>query len=364
MSSLYDVLGVPRGADPDEIKKSYRKLALVNHPDKGGDPEKFKKISHAYEVLSDEQRRTMYDQTGSDQEVQGGMPFNPFGGGGPFGGGPFGGPFGGGIPFDMGNIFGMFGPGQAQPKRRGGKAPPKVHEMPISLWDYYHGKLIRIKFERQKFCVPCKGEGAEKYDPCRACNGSGMRQQIIQMGPMQAMTQRPCEECGASGKRPSAPCKACSGKKFLLHDKILEINVVPGMRPKELIAFPQECSDNHDFTEAGDVHIVLQEADEDIRFKRLGGTDDLTVSTTIGLRDALLGCVERADGHPGHPQGLVMAIPVGVQHGDVITIAGEGMPRKSGGRGDLRLSVSVKATDAEKSLLKAGREKLLEVFSN
>jgi DnaJ family protein A protein 2 len=336
-------------------------LALVNHPDKGGDPEKFKKISHAYEVLSDDQRRAMYDQTGSDQEVQGS----------PFGGNPFGGnPFGGGIPFDMGNIFGMFGPGMpgmpgmpGQQRRKGGKAPPKVHEMPISLWDYYHGKLIRIKFERQKFCVPCKGEGAEKYDQCRACNGSGMRQQIIQMGPMQAMTQRPCEGCGASGKQPSAPCRACSGKKFSSHEKILEINVVPGMRPKELIAFSQECSDNHDFTEAGDVHIVLQEADEDIRFKRIAGTDDLSVSTTIALRDALLGCTEKASGHPGHPQGLVLEIPVGVQHGDVIVIAGEGMPRKGGGRGDLRLSVSVKATDAEKSLLKARREKLLEVFT-
>jgi DnaJ family protein A protein 2 len=355
MPSLYDALGVARDASADDIKKAYRKLALSNHPDKGGDPEKFKTISHAYEVLSDDQRKMMYDQTGSDQELSegGGMPFNPFGGGG--------------IPFDIGNLFGMFGPGgpggPQQQKRRGAKAPPKVHEMPISLWDYYHGKRIKIQFERQKFCVSCKGEGAENYEPCKGCGGSGTKQQIIMMGPMHAITQRPCEDCSATGRRASAPCKGCNGKKFSSHEKVLEISVSPGMRPKEMIVFPQECSDNHDFLESGDVHIILQEADEDIRFKRVGG-DDLFVGTTIGLRDALLGCKERFDGHPGHPQGLEIEIPVGVQNGDVIIVVGEGMPKKGGGRGDIRLSVSVKATDAEKSLLKAGREKVLEVFTS
>jgi DnaJ family protein A protein 2 len=361
MPSLYDILGVNRNANPDEIKRAHRKLALQNHPDKGGDPEKFKVIQHAYEVLGDEQRRAMYDQTGSEQDITeeipfaGGMPFNPFGGGG-------------GIPFDIGSLFGMFGqqggpPGGGQPRRRGAKAPPKVHEMPISLWDYYHGKRIKIQFDRQKFCGPCKGEGAEKYEPCAGCGGSGMRQQIIMMGPMQAVSHGPCRDCSGEGRRVASVCAECNGKKFVSQEKVLEIGVLPGMRPKEVLVFEKECSDQHEYAEAGDVHIVLQEADEDIRFKRMSGTDDLVAGTTIGLRDALLGCSEKMEGHPAYPQGIVVDIPVGVQNGEVVVIAGEGMPRKGGGRGDLRLSVSVRPTDAEKSMLKSSKEKIMEVFS-
>lgn len=350
--ALYKVLGVARGADPDEIKKAYRKQALINHPDKGGDPEQFKLVQKAYEILSDDQRRAMYDQTGSEQDMSNEIPFSPFGGGG--------------IPFDLGSMFGMFGPGMPQPgpKRRGGKAPPKVHEMPVSLWDYYHGKRIKIQFDRQKFCEPCKGEGAERYDTCAGCGGSGMRQQVIMMGPVRAISHGPCGDCRGEGKRIAAVCKGCNGKKFVSQEKILEVAITAGMRPKEVIAFERECSDQHEFTEAGDVHIVLQEADEENRFKRLTGTDDLHATTSIGLRDSLLGCTERIEGHPGHPQGFVAEIPVGVQNNETIVIAGEGMPRKEGGRGDLRLLVSVRATDAEKSVLKTGREKLLEMFTS
>jgi DnaJ family protein A protein 2 len=362
--TLYKVLGVARGADADEIKKAYRKQALLSHPDKGGDPEKFKQVQKAYEILSDDQRRAMYDQTGSEQDMSNEIPFSPFGPGGtPFGGMPFG---GGGVPFDIGSMFGMFGPGMPQPqgaKRRGGKAPPKIHEMPVSLWDYYHGKRVKIQFERQKFCEPCKGDGAEKYDTCAGCGGSGMRQQVIMMGPMRAVTHAPCTDCRGEGKRISLVCKSCNGKKFVTQEKVLEVTIAAGMRPKGVIVFEKECSDQHEYVEAGDVHIVLQEADEENRFKRIAGTDDLQVATTIGLRDSLLGCTERLAGHPGHPQGLPIDIPVGVQNGETIVIAGEGMPRKEGGRGDLRLLVSVRATDAEKSVLKAGREKLLEVFT-
>ena len=354
--ALYKILGVGRGADAEEIKKAYRKQALINHPDKGGDPEKFKLVQKAYEILSDDQRRAMYDQTGSEQDISNEIPFSPFGGG-----------FGGGIPFDLGSMFGMFGPGMPQPpgpRRREGKAPPKVHEMPISLWDYYHGKRIKIQFERQKFCEPCKGEGAERYDACTGCGGSGMRQQVIMMGPMRAISHGPCGDCRGEGKKVAAVCKGCNGKKFTSQEKVLEVAITAGMRPKEVIVFDKECSDQHEFSEAGDVHIVLQEADEENRFKRIPGTDDLHAATTIGLRDSLLGCTERLAGHPGHPQGFVAEIPVGVQNGETILISGQGMPRKNGAKGDLRLLVSVRATDAEKSVLKAGREKLVEIFTS
>jgi DnaJ family protein A protein 2 len=348
----YDVLGVARGATADEVKKAYRKLALQNHPDTGGDPDKFKEIQHAYDVLSDEQRRALYDMTGSDQELpepsSGGMQF------------------GGGVPFDIGSMFGnMFGPGMPggpRPVRKIQKGPPKIHEMPVSLWDYYYGKRIKIQFERQKFCEGCSGTGAEKYDACGGCGGSGKRMQIIQMGPMQAVSQVPCNDCGGEGKRVSVRCKKCSGKKFIAQEKTLEVVIEPGMRPHEVIIFERECSDQVEYVEAGDVHIVLQQADEDIPFKRLNGTDDLVVGVAICLRESLTGSSRKVDGHPGHPVGLVIDIPVGAQHGDVIVVKGEGLPKKSG-RGDLRVSVTLSATEAEKSILRANGEKIREMFT-
>jgi DnaJ family protein A protein 2 len=355
--SLYDILSVGRNASPDELKKSYRKLALEHHPDKGGDPEKFKQVQHAYDVLSDEQRRSMYDQTGSDKEMSevGDMPF----GGMPF---SFGGPFGG-IPFDLFGGGGMpFGQRPSQSPQKQAKAPPKIHEMPISLHDFYYGKRIKMQFERQIFCSHCKGDGAEKYDSCSACSGSGHVTRVIQMGPLHAMTQAPCNDCAGKGKKVSVKCRKCSGKKFLANEKVVEVYIEPGMRPQEVIVFPKECSDQLEYIEAGDLHIVLQQADEDDSFKRITNTDDLSVSIEVLLRDSLLGVSKTVKGHPGHLNGLLIEVPVGVQHGDTFVITGEGMPKKGGGRGDLRVMITLRATDPEKNILKLNRNKIKEFF--
>jgi DnaJ family protein A protein 2 len=356
MPSLYDTLGVSRGANDTEIKKAYRKLAVEHHPDKGGDAEKFKEVQKAYEILSDDQKRSIYDQTGREmndavQDHSDGIPF---------GGSPFGMPFG--MPFDMGQMFGgMFGPRHGPPQKQQ-KAPPKIHELPLSLWDYYHGKQIRIQFERQKFCQGCKGSGAASYESCGGCGGSGMKQQMMMMGPgMNVLMRGPCDACSGEGKRVASACKTCSGKKTVTQEKALDIKIEPGMRPGEVLKFVNECSDQVEYLEPGDVHIHLQEADEAVRFKRIGA-DDLQVTTQIGLKDALLGCEEKFETHPAHPQGLVLEIPVGVQNGDVIYIEGEGMPRK-GGRGRLHLTVQVVASAAEKELLVKGRSALEGVFT-
>ena len=369
MPSLYERLGVQSNADANEIRKSYMKLARQHHPDKGGDAEIFKEIQKAYEILSDDQKRMIYDQTGREDDVAqpdassgipfGGMPFHMGGGGNPFAGG--------GVPFDINNLFGMFGPhgpgGRPQQPQRGQKAPPKIHELAISLWDYYHGKQIRIQFERQKFCEGCKGSGADSYEPCAGCNGSGVKQQMMMMGPgMNVLMRGPCDACAGEGKRVASACKSCAGKKFKSHEKAFDFRIEPGMRPGEVLRFLNECSDQVEYVEAGDVHIHLQEADETIRFRRIGASDDLQAATTIHLKDSLLGCKERFDTHPGHPQGLVIEIPVGVQHGDVITVVGEGMPRKGGGRGNLLVTVSVAATEEEKKLLALGRAHIEKVF--
>ena len=353
--SLYDTLGVARGADSEEIKKAYKGLARKHHPDKGGDAEEFKRIQKAYEILSDDGRRAMYDATGSEEEDGGGGPRGPPGGGFPF-------------SFDIGQMFGggigaMFGPGPRRPPPRGfkgPKAPPKVQEMPLSLWDFYYGKTIKIQFTRQQFCPSCKGEGAESFELCGGCGGSGTQQHIMMMGPgMQGVMHGPCQQCRGEGRRVTKMCGACGGGKFTTQEKILDVKIEAGSQPGDTITFPRECSDQWEYREAGDIQIVLQQADEEGRFKRVGGggfgPGALIVETTIGLCDALTGCSEKMEGHPAHPQGLVVEIPAGVQNMEILTIAGEGMRLRGGegaGRGALHVRVRVVPTEAEKGVLR------------
>jgi DnaJ-class molecular chaperone len=339
--SLYEHLGVDRGADATELKKAYRKMSLLHHPDKGGDPEEFKKIQHAYEVLSDDNRRRQYDQTGSDVEAM-----------------PQGMPQGMSMPFDMGSLFGnMFGGMNPGPRPRMQKGPPKVHEISLSLRDFYHGKEIRLQFERQRFCDHCKGEGADKYETCRGCEGSGARQNMIMIGPgMQAMMRGPCHECEGKGKKQVGVCGECRGMKMKSQERLLSAKILPGMRPGDALNFPGECSDHPAYIEAGDVQIKLQDADDEGRFYRLEG-DTLAIKLQIGLFKSLLGYKETVEGHPGHPS-LELAIPAGVRHGDVIRMEGYGMPRKNGGHGALHILVSIIVSDAEKAVLASKRDEI------
>jgi DnaJ-class molecular chaperone len=187
---------------------------------------------------------------------------------------------------------------------------------------------------------------------------------MMMLGPgMNVMMRSTCGPCGGEGKQVASACKVCSGKKFKSFEKVLHGNIQPGMRPGDSLQFPGECSDTAEYSEPGDVNIHLQDADEDIRFKRISGTDDLKAAVTICLKDALLGREEKIHTHPAHPQGLIVEIPVGVQHGDSIFLEGKGMPRKSGGYGRLQVMVSVIASEAEKKALVAGAEKLREIFT-
>jgi DnaJ-class molecular chaperone len=352
--SLYERLGLSKGSSAQEIRKAYLNLSRTQHPDKGGSEEKFKKLQEAYEILSDDSKRNFYDQTGQipGEEVanggQGGMPF------------PF--------QFDIGAMFGgMFpgsrGGGGPQVRTKRPKAPPKIHEFGLTLKDFFYGKKIQMKFERQKFCTQCRGEGAEHFESCNSCRGNGFREEIMMIGPgMQAMSRSPCGACNTKGRQPVKPCSKCHGAKFSTQEKMLEVVIKAGSKPGTIMKFENECSDHHDFEQPGDVHIILREADEpNSIFMRMG--DDLSAVCNISFFEGLLGTERVLQGHPAHPDGIRITIPPGTIRADVVTLVGEGMPRSSNGeRGNLLVTVSMDVSAQERDMLLKHRDTLRDLL--
>ena len=350
---LYDILNVPRQADDNEIRKQYRKLCLTNHPDKGGNAENFQKIQKAYEVLSDEKRRKLYDTMGitdenqhqqmNQQEVDIGSIFmNMFGGnGGPFGGFSFG---------------GMQG-------RKRAKAPSKIHEIPISLYDFYHGKQIKIQFERQKFCSGCKGEGSKQISSCASCNGRGIVEQMMMVGPgMHAVSRSPCNNCGGNGKMATGKCDTCNGKKMFNQEKILEARIEPGMKPGDTLVFSNECSDDPNYHEAGDVHIKFDEADDTSYITRTD--NDLYSTCRINFTESLLGMTYTLKNHPKYPNGLKIDIHKGVMNNEIITVQNEGMPKRNTKQfGNFYLKIEIIISEQEKQIIKDNEDQLRKMFT-
>ena len=369
---LYEVLGVDKGAESRDIKKAYFNLAKTHHPDKGGDAEKFKQIQRAYDVLSDDEKRNFYNQTGQVPGEQGaGGPGEGHPGGFPFDiGAMFGGMFGGGMP-GMGHMgggggpFGMRGgppPGPPSTRRRG-KAPPKVHEIHLPLADFYKGKLLKINFERQRFCRSCHGDGFVSSTPCEKCHGMGMTMVHIQMGPGMIMqSQMPCGACSGKGHMNGPACGACSGKCFTSEENILDVTIEPGLRVGEKLVFPGACSDHQDFAEAGDVHIQVSQADEEIPWKRDGVT--LAATLAINLADSLLGSTKKIGNHPGFPDGCEIMVPSGSINGQVLIIKDSGMPvRGTNRKGDAHITLLVRLEAVELAAVQKHGVLLRSIFT-
>ena len=219
----YDVLGVAKDANVAEIKKAYKKLAMVHHPDKGGDPEKFKEVSAAYDVLSDDAKRSEYNQFGDD-----GPMMQQGGGGGGFGGG-----------FDPSDIFAhMFGQGMGMnrngPERR--RRGDAVHSIRISMNEAYHGIHKNLKVSIQSLCDTCK-------ETCFSCQGRGTITEMVKNGFMTQVFTKPCNSCSGVGlsHRKTAPggttCSGCSGTGKTSKEKTIDLNIPAGVQNDKQFVF-------------------------------------------------------------------------------------------------------------------------------
>lgn len=297
----------------------------------------FKEISHAYEVLSDPQRREQYDQFGEEGP----------GGGGGFGGGAgmsaddlfenlFGGGFGGAG-------FGDFGGGFGGPRRGPRKGESIKYPLQVALEDLYLGTHKKMALERNRICGTCSGKGGRSgaVKPCAACKGRGFQIAMRQIAAGMVQQMRvPCDECNSSGEVAKNQCKRCKGKKVTPEKKILDVFIEKGMVDGQKICMKGE-GDEEPGLEPGDVNMIIKQKDHPV-FTRKGG--DLFCHAKITLAEALCGfnrvILTHLDGRGiqvAHPRGKV------IQPGQVKRILNEGMPtfKRPDDRGDLYIQFDV-----------------------
>ncbi|KAI8388388.1 uncharacterized protein BYT42DRAFT_559912 [Radiomyces spectabilis] len=341
-TKYYEVLSVETDASDHEIRKAYRKLAMKYHPDKNPEEgERFKEISHAYEILSDPEKRERYDRFGEEGPGGGGG----FGGAGMSADDLFANLFGGGFDFGGGGFAGAgFGGGMPNRPRRG---ESMKYPLSVNLEDLYNGKRTKLALEKNVICSNCSGKGGKTgaVKKCATCKGRGfqvaMRQ--IGMGMIQQM-QVPCGDCNSTGEIAKDRCKKCKGKKVTVEKKFLEVFIEKGMKDGQKIVMKGE-GDQEPGVEPGDVVLVLNQKDHPV-FKREGA--DLLCHVTISLTEALCGfdkiIVTHLDGrgiHVKHPAGQV------IKPGMVKRIPNEGMPifKRSDDKGDLFVQFDVEFPD-------------------
>jgi molecular chaperone DnaJ len=345
----YDILGVPRNATEEDIKKAYRKLAMKHHPDRNqGDKakaseEKFKEAKEAYEMLTDAQKRAAYDQFG-----HAGVDPNM---GGARGAGPEG--FGG-FAEAFGDIFGDIFNGGAGGRRGGGQQVYRGNDlsyaMEITLEEAARGKDTQIRIPSWDSCETCKGSGAKpgtSPKTCSTCNGGGtvhMRQGFFSI-------QQTCPHCRGTGKIIPEPCTTCNGAGKIKKQKTLEVKIPAGINEGMRIRSAGNGEPGTNGGPSGDLYIEIRVKQHEI-FERDG--DDLHCTVPVGLTTVALGGSIEVPTLSGHAE---IDLPEGTQHGKTFRLRGKGIKGiRSSYPGDLYAHIAVetpvKITEHQRKLLK------------
>ncbi|HKH51743.1 MAG TPA: molecular chaperone DnaJ [Mycobacterium sp.] len=342
---FYKELGVSSDASADEIKRAYRKLARDLHPDTNSDPhaaERFKAVSEAHSVLSDAAKRKEYDETR-----------RLFAGGGfgrRFNGGNFGGFGGDGAEFNLNDLFdaagqtgganigdlfgGLFGRG-AQPRpsrpRRGNDLET---ETALSFMEATRGVAMPLRLTSPAPCTNCHGSGARPGTSpkvCPNCNGSG----VISRNQGAFGFSEPCTECRGSGSIIEHPCQECKGTGVITRTRTINVRIPPGVEDGQRIRLAGQGEAGLRGAPSGDLYVTVHVKPDKV-FGRDG--DDLTVTVPVSFHELALGTtlsVPTLEGKVG------VRVPKGTSDGRILRVRGRGVPKRSGGHGDLLVTVKV-----------------------
>jgi len=340
VKDYYEILGVDKKASQDEIKKAFRRLARKYHPDLNpGDKtaeQKFKELNEAYGVLGDEKKRTEYDQYGRSPFESGGPGFDyrTYTSGDRF-------DFGG-----FGDIFSdVFGAG-GRSETFAARGPDMVMGLELTLEEAFSGVTKPISFVREVPCRSCGGTGAETYQQCDKCKGTG---KVSSSKGFFKMSQY-CSACGGTGRKTTKVCGACRGNGRTMHTESLKVKIPAGAATGSKVRIRGMGGAGQGSGPSGDLQIEIKVRDHPI-FKRNGDNILLDIPVTIG--EAALGAkieVPTIDG------AAAMTLPPGTQGGQKFKLSGKGFPStKTGHRGDqlvtIKIAVPKKITDKAKAAL-------------
>lgn len=328
----YEILGIQKNASKEEVKKAFHKLAHKFHPDKStGDADKFKEVSEAYSILSDDKKRAEYDSYGRVFSDGAGPGAGGFGGAG-FDFSQFQDAFNG-FGFDFGEGFGDFFGGGAR-QRRGRDVSI---DLELSFKESIFGVKRTVLLAKTAQCETCHGSGAApgtELETCKYCNGSGKLHETTNSFFGQISMQSPCRHCHASGKIPKEKCHTCRGEGVYRKQEEVEIMVPPGIEGGEMIRLTG-AGEAVAGGNSGDLYVKVH-VQPDARFKKDG--PNLITDLSVKLSDALLGAdytVSTLDGDQP------ISVPSGVTHGELLRISGKGVPNNRGKRGDLFIRIKI-----------------------
>ncbi len=334
----YEVLGVSKSANADEIKKAYRKAAIKFHPDKNPDnkeaEENFKEAAEAYDVLSDEQKRSRYDQFG-----HAGM------GGAASGGGAYGGGYGGGFSMDdifsqFGDIFGgHFSGGSSRGQQRVNRGSDIRIRVKLNLEEIAEGVTKKLKINKMVGCDRCNGTGAKNgsaFTTCHTCNGSGVVSRIENSFFGRIQTQGACPTCNGTGKEITQRCEKCGGEGAIKGEEVVEVRIPAGVAEGMMLKVSGKGNAARQGGQSGDLQVVVT---EESHGELVRDGNDLIHNLNITVTTAILGGTVEVPTIDGRAK---IKIAAGTHAGKVLRLGGKGLPDVNGyGRGDILVVVDI-----------------------